>query len=196
MAIQTLTIHDVRDEARQVAAAVCALREKRVVVRPAVRNRIGDRDGWVCCICIEHVDRNHVWVPYGPEYARGANDRHPSVEHLVPVAAGGTNDESNMRIAHWGCNNRRANPPGTDRHRWDPVVATIRAAQLLRRLDALDPEAPVDEWDAYSLHWLVGFTVGSARRYVPDHPGVSEALRLYVKQKLKRPEGPYPWAAP
>jgi hypothetical protein len=35
---------------------------------------------------------------------RARNRDHPSVEHRVPVIAGGTNDDENLAIAHLGCN--------------------------------------------------------------------------------------------
>lgn len=57
---------------------------------------LGDRDGWRCHICGKWVRR------------KGGNDRmSPSVDHLVPVSAGGPHQWSNVALAHKGCNSAR-----------------------------------------------------------------------------------------
>lgn len=76
---------------------------RRGGVSRALRTRIGDRDGWICGICTKPVDPNHVWQKAG-EYDR--NHAHPTVEHLLPVCVGGTDDPENLAIAHYGCNLR------------------------------------------------------------------------------------------
>ncbi len=58
------------------------------------RAYIAERDGWRCGLCGGRVSR-----------AR----KHPdplcaSIDHIVPVAAGGTNDLANLQLAHLRCN--------------------------------------------------------------------------------------------
>jgi len=28
----------------------------------------------------------------------------PSIDHVIPLSKGGTNDLANLRLSHWGCN--------------------------------------------------------------------------------------------
>ncbi len=62
----------------------------------AQRRRIGKRDGWVCWLCLETVD------PDEQKWAWKA-----TIDHVVPRGDGGTNDDSNLRLAHMWCNNER-----------------------------------------------------------------------------------------
>lgn len=59
---------------------------------------ICERDGWVCWICGGDID------PAGS----GRRSFSPSVDHVVPVSLGGSDDDDNLRAAHYGCNARRA----------------------------------------------------------------------------------------
>lgn len=60
---------------------------------------IGNRDNWTCHLCRLPVDPN------------GAGERQPSVDHLVPRSKGGRNANSNLALAHRGCNMARADGP-------------------------------------------------------------------------------------
>lgn len=53
-----------------------------------------ERDGWVCHICGDLVDRT---VQY-PDNAS------PTVDHVVPLCAGGEHSYANCRTAHMRCN--------------------------------------------------------------------------------------------
>jgi hypothetical protein len=58
------------------------------------RLEIAERDNWICGICHEEVDRTLS---------------HPdplcaSVDHIIPLARGGTNDLDNLQISHLRCN--------------------------------------------------------------------------------------------
>lgn len=55
---------------------------------------IFDRDGWVCGICGDHIDRDAV--ARSPESA--------SVDHVIPLARGGHHVRANVQAAHLGCN--------------------------------------------------------------------------------------------
>lgn len=59
--------------------------------------RIADRDGLECWLCHQAVDLT-VSVRH---------QRAPSADHVVPLAHGGSDDDSNLRLAHYGCNSRR-----------------------------------------------------------------------------------------
>ena len=64
-----------------------------------VRQTVYERDRWVCGICGEGVDAARV-LP-DPLCA--------TLDHITPLADGGTNELSNLRLAHYRCNHRRGN---------------------------------------------------------------------------------------
>lgn len=55
---------------------------------------IYERDGWVCQLCGEPIDRTLAW----PDMMRA------SVDHIVPVSMGGSNETTNLQAAHMQCN--------------------------------------------------------------------------------------------
>lgn len=64
------------------------------------RDRVGDRDGWVCGICRRDVDISLSWP----------DPNSPSLDHVVPLARGGRHTYSNVRISHLTCNVKRGCP--------------------------------------------------------------------------------------
>lgn len=56
------------------------------------------RDGQRCGICGEII-------PRGVEYP---DRRSASLDHIIPLALGGTHELSNVQAAHFGCNSRKA----------------------------------------------------------------------------------------
>lgn len=58
---------------------------------------ICERDAWTCWICGGPIARRH----------RNDDPLSPSVDHVVPLALGGTDDDENLKAAHRGCNSRR-----------------------------------------------------------------------------------------
>lgn len=62
---------------------------------------IHERDGWACWICHRPVDRD----------ADPQSDRAPSLDHIIPLANGGTHQRANTATACRGCNARRSNLP-------------------------------------------------------------------------------------
>lgn len=66
-------------------------------IAPQVRLAVFERDGWLCQLCMEPVDRDAA--PNG--------DRYPSLDHIVPQSKGGTHLASNLRTAHRWCNSVR-----------------------------------------------------------------------------------------
>lgn len=55
---------------------------------------IAERDGWRCHLCAKKVRRT---LP-------GTHPMGPTIDHLVPLAAGGTDRRDNVRLAHRQCN--------------------------------------------------------------------------------------------
>lgn len=58
---------------------------------------IFDRDGWVCQLCNEPVDRN-IKYPH-PQSV--------SLDHIIPIARGGLHSRANTQTAHLICNRRK-----------------------------------------------------------------------------------------
>ena len=61
------------------------------------RLRIFERDGWRCQLCHRLVRRD---VP-------PTHDMAPTLDHIVPVSAGGAHESMNVQTAHFICNSRR-----------------------------------------------------------------------------------------
>lgn len=62
-----------------------------------LRAAICVRDGWTCGICSRSVDSDREY----PDPLAA------SLDHVVPVSQGGTNDPANLRLVHLVCNLRR-----------------------------------------------------------------------------------------
>lgn len=84
----------------------------RVSIGSRARKRILDRDGWRCYLCTRPIDPSFVYP----------HPLSPSVDHVVPVSAGGSNRYDNLRATHWHCNEQKADSlPGTEV--WVPLEA-------------------------------------------------------------------------
>ena len=59
-------------------------------VEPVDPFAVAERDGWRCHICGDTVARRDM-----------------SLDHLVPIARGGTHEMTNVRLAHLSCNVKR-----------------------------------------------------------------------------------------
>ena len=59
------------------------------------------RDGWQCWLCLSAID----------PHADPQGDHGPSLDHIIPLANGGTHEPANVRACHRGCNARRSNHP-------------------------------------------------------------------------------------
>ena len=64
-----------------------------------------DRDGDKCGICHRKVN---LKLKSGTRGSR----RGPSVDHIIPRSQGGSDDLVNLRLTHWGCNQKRGNRGG------------------------------------------------------------------------------------
>lgn len=59
-----------------------------------IRSKVFERDGWTCGICDEPVDRS---VKY-PDLMS------VSLDHVIPLSAGGSHTYDNVQCSHWYCN--------------------------------------------------------------------------------------------
>lgn len=94
------------------AAGSYAARMRTMGRQPVIERfdpqEIFDRDQWVCQICRTAVDPALRW----PQM------RTATLDHRVPLAAGGTHTPANVQLAHWACNLRKRNtlmPEDADR---------------------------------------------------------------------------------
>lgn len=60
------------------------------------------RDGWICQLCNEPVDKNLEFP----------DSRSRSLDHIVPVSKGGEHSRKNTQLAHLGCNSRKQDRVG------------------------------------------------------------------------------------
>lgn len=71
---------------------------KRRRVSPTQRKTVLERDGYKCRICGISKQYLDDKVPGLGEYLR------LEIDHIVPIAQGGTSDESNLQCLCWRCN--------------------------------------------------------------------------------------------
>lgn len=62
---------------------------------------IYERDKWICQLCQENVD----------EILKYPNPMSATLDHVIPLVAGGSHTKDNVQLAHLGCN-RKANGKG------------------------------------------------------------------------------------
>lgn len=53
-----------------------------------------ERDGWICYLCKTPVNRAAIWP----------DSTGPSLDHVIPLVAGGEHSMANTRCTHLGCN--------------------------------------------------------------------------------------------
>jgi hypothetical protein len=68
--------------------------ERSAYVSPVRRGEIYERDQWMCRLCRLPVARGEV-VPH---------PQAPTLDHIVPLARGGTHEPANVQLAHYLCN--------------------------------------------------------------------------------------------
>jgi 5-methylcytosine-specific restriction endonuclease McrA len=77
-------------------------RRRRALKRKAKSERydlaeIAERDGFTCGICSTPVNM----------LLRRPDRWSPTIDHVVPIAAGGDDTRANVQLAHFGCNSRK-----------------------------------------------------------------------------------------
>lgn len=74
-----------------------AKRARSVAPRGITKAVIGNRDGWLCGLCVGTVDKTKTHP----------DPLCPSIDHIVPLSLGGTNAVENLQISHLVCNLRK-----------------------------------------------------------------------------------------
>lgn len=69
-----------------------------------LRALVCKRDGWRCGICERKVNPALRWP----------NPKAASLDHIIPVSEGGSNDPANLRLTHLVCNLQRRNLGGNE----------------------------------------------------------------------------------
>jgi predicted nucleic acid-binding Zn ribbon protein len=87
---------------RRMAKARRRALKKAAFVAPVSPRKIFDRDSWTCRLCRKPVLRSAV----------APHPLAPTVDHIVPLDAGGTHEPSNVQCAHFLCNSRKGNRGG------------------------------------------------------------------------------------
>lgn len=74
-------------------------RERGAVVgeKRFTRKEVFDRDGWICQLCLAPID----WS------LTGRGRLAPALDHIIPLARGGSHAWENAQAAHSGCNARK-----------------------------------------------------------------------------------------
>lgn len=68
--------------------------QRDAFVAAVYRARVFERDKWTCQICHRKVNRDAV----------APHPRAPVLDHVIPLAAGGTHEPANVQCAHFLCN--------------------------------------------------------------------------------------------
>lgn len=94
--------------ARRAAWAARRARKAGARVESFTPVEIFERDGWVCGICDEPVDRTKVYP----------DPNSSSLDHIRPLSLGGEHSRANTRLAHLSCDKRRGAARGEDLTIW------------------------------------------------------------------------------
>ena len=70
-------------------------------ISSASRFLIHERDGWICHICGDPVNRDAVTPALDA----------PTLDHVIALAAGGAHHEDNLKTAHFWCNSVKRDLP-------------------------------------------------------------------------------------
>ena len=81
------------------------LRSTAVNIQLSRRLAIYERDGWVCQICLVPVDRSFIGT---------TSLQRPSLDHKLPRSFGGSDEDENLRLAHFLCNAVRSDGRNSD----------------------------------------------------------------------------------
>jgi 5-methylcytosine-specific restriction endonuclease McrA len=87
-------------ESAKNAAERRRIRKRMAFVENVYRKQVFERDGWKCQICGKAI----------PKRAKVPEPKAPTIDHIIPLAVGGTHEMKNVQAAHFWCNaNKSAN---------------------------------------------------------------------------------------
>lgn len=90
---RTVAYREMRANANQRRRAA----KRTGTVETVYRRKVYERDGWRCQLCQRPVKRD----------ALAPDPLSPSLDHIIPLAAGGTHEYRNVQLAHFLCNSRK-----------------------------------------------------------------------------------------
>lgn len=73
------------------------MKRRGAVGKPLTVIQLAERDGTICYICESDIDLG----------LSGLDRFGPTIDHVIPLALGGTNDDSNLRLTHRDCNTKK-----------------------------------------------------------------------------------------
>jgi hypothetical protein len=120
-------------------------RQPRRAIPQRLRHEVVARDGLTCAICGVVIAENRKWP-------------HPlslSIDHVVPVSLGGTDDADNLRPTHLHCNLGRGNE-----RRQGAIVVIFEFPRTAREYSSLPVVGPDRIGDVYDQ------AVGAAREFI------------------------------
>lgn len=91
-----------RREDNYIHKALRRARKKAAFVENVYRKRVYESDGYRCHIC-NRMTRPDKQAPH---------PKSPTIDHIIPLANGGTHEPLNCRTAHYLCNVRKSNGGG------------------------------------------------------------------------------------
>lgn len=79
--------------------------ERNAFIASVSRPQVYERDHWTCQLCRKPVARDQV-VPH---------PQAPTLDHVIPLARGGTHEPANVQLAHYLCNSIKTDRTDLDR---------------------------------------------------------------------------------
>lgn len=107
--------YESRQEARSAHYHRRRTRKRGAGYERFTRREIFERDGYVCHLC-------GILTDPGDRYAQ------PTLDHVTPLARGGTHSRENVRCAHWICNSRKGTTNKAGLILFDFAPETLKAA--------------------------------------------------------------------
>lgn len=88
-----------RNRRKNTKRRAARMRGAVIEVERYTTQEIAERDNWTCHLCKRKVAKRQL--PVG-------HPRSATIDHLVPISAGGDDVRANVALAHWSCNAARS----------------------------------------------------------------------------------------